>query len=385
VGTILLASATFDSAYATIDMFMNMDPIKGESTVSGHEDEIDVLSYSFDVIKQKSSVGPAPPSLGATTFAFSFTHFLDAATPQLYTHAAEGRSIQEATFELCQPASGNKSLCYMEYKFLNPVVFPSVMTEGSLTDVRPIEKVTLLFCEVEWKYTPFDNKGEPKSPIQGRFDLCEVKPSILDALVDGEIVFSFAGAQVVWVVINDPDLDDTDDAQGEPDVEVNGNKLRMAQGVDGKWYGFIADIDNALIADSGVAEPGTGADFGVFCSKDSSGVLGESFSTIKTQGFAIQDPALVTNAIDGNPDATPLTNLCTDPIPNATPNDFMAVLNGVVELSSPSGGKVGQIGIRDGFWPFIQLYDFVPTGDVIIQYIKAGSVISRTLSYDDIS
>ena len=122
VGTILLAVTSFDSAYATIDMFIKMDPIKGESSVSGHEDEIDVLSYSFEVTKQISSVGPTPPSFGATKFAFSFTHFLDAATPQLYTHTAEGRSIQEATFELCQPASGNKSLCYMEYKFLNPVL-----------------------------------------------------------------------------------------------------------------------------------------------------------------------------------------------------------------------------------------------------------------------
>jgi len=387
VGTILLASASFDSAYATIDMFIKMDPIKGESTVSGHEDEIDVLSYSFEVTKQISSVGSTPPSFGRTEFAFSFTHFLDSTTPQLYTHTAEGRSIQEAILELCQPSSGKKLLCYMEYKFLNPVLFPSVMTEGSITDVRPIEKVTLLFCEVEWKYTPFDNKGEPKSPIQGRFDLCPPpEPGILNALIDGELVFSFAGAQVVWIEIDDPDIDDTDQGKGEPDVKVNGNILRMAQGVDGKWYGFIADIDNALIADSGVAEPGTGSDFGVFCSKDSGGVLGDSFDTSKTQGFAIQDPALVTNAIDGNPDATPLTNLCTNPIPNATPNDFMAVLNGEVDINPfPSAESAGQIGIRQGFWPFIQLYDFVPTGDVVIQYNRGGGVISITLLYDDIS
>jgi len=387
VAAILVSSAAYDHAFATIDMFIKMDPIKGESTVTDHEEQIDILSYSFDVIKQVTSVGPTPPSFGKTSFMFSFTHFLDAATPQLYTHVAEGRTIQEATLELCQPASGNKLLCYMEYKFLNPVLFPSVMTDGSASDVRPVEKVSLLFCEVEWKYTPFDSKGSPKSPIEGRFDLCDQSPRILDTLVDDQSTFSFAGAQVVWVVISDPDIDDTDEAKGEPDVEVNDNEIRMAQGVDGKWYGFFADRDNALIADfAAVGTPGMGSDFGVFCSKDSGVVIGDSIDTTKTEGFAIQDPALVSNSVDGNPDATPLTNLCTDPIPNATPNDFMAVLNGVIELSAiPSAESAGQIGISQGFWPFIQLYPFNEGGNVVVQYNKGGEAITRTLSFDSVS
>ncbi len=375
ISIILVSAISFDSAFATIDMFMKMDPIKGESTVSGHEDEIDVLSYSFEVTKQVISVGPTDPTFGKTSFMFSFTHFLDSATPQLYTHTAEGRTtIQEAILEVCQPGSGKKLLCYMEYKFLNPVLIPSVITEGSVTDIRPVEKVSLLFCKVEWKFTPFDSKGEPKTPIEGMFDICgDPPPSILDTLVDGQSTFSFAGAQVVWVVITDPDIGDTDEVHGEPDVDVNNGDLRMTQAVDGNWYGFIADIDNALIADfAAVGTPGMGSDFGVFCSKDSGGVIGDTIVTIQTEGFAIQDPALVTNAVDGNADATPLTNLCTDPIPNATPNDFMAVLNGEVDVNPgfPPNVLQGQIGVRDGFWPFIQLYDFNEGGNVIIKYLK---------------
>jgi len=384
VAAILVSSAAYDHAFATIDMFIKMDPIKGESTVTDHEEQIDILSYSFDVIKQVTSVGPTPPSFGKTSFMFSFTHFLDAATPQLYTHVAEGRTIQEATLELCQPASGKKLLCYMEYKFLNPVLFPLVMTDGSASDVRPVEKVSLLFCEVEWKYTPFDSKGSPKSPIEGRFDLCDQPPRILDTLVDDQSTFSFAGAQIVWVVISDPDIDDTDEAKGEPEVRVNDNALRMAQGVDGNWYGFVADRDNALIADfAAVGTPGMGSDFGVFCSKDSGVVIGDSIDTTKTEGFAIQNPSLVTNAVEGNADATPLTNLCSAPIPNPIPDDLMAVLNGEVDLAPfPSAESAGQIGVRQGFWPFIQLYQFVEGGNVIIQYNRGGETITRTLSFD---
>ena len=77
---------------------------------------------------------------------------------------------------------------------------------------------------------------------------------------------------------------------------------------------------------------------------------------------------MVTNEINGNSDATPLTNLCTDPIPNATPNDLMNVLDSGTITSDTPYVLQGQIGVRDGFWPFIQLYSFNVNDDVMIQY-----------------
>jgi len=206
-------------------------------------------------------------------------------------------------------------------------------------------------------------------------------------LVDDQSVFSFEGAQVVWVVVNDPEIDDTDEGKGEPDVKVSNHPLRMAQGVDGKWYGFFADIDNALIADfAAIGTPGMGSDFGVFCSKDSGGVIGDSIDTTLSDGFAIQDPSLVTNAVEGNADATPLTNLCSAPIPNPAPNDLMAVLDGEPDINPfPSAESAGQIGVRQGFWPFIQLYQLPEGGDVIVNYQRGGITITRTLSFDSVS
>ena len=42
-----------------------------------------------------------------------------------------------------------------------------------------------------------------------------------------------SGPQVIEVVIIDSDINDTDEAKGEPDVTVNGKILRMVQAVDG--------------------------------------------------------------------------------------------------------------------------------------------------------
>ena len=51
----------------------------------------------------------------------------------------------------------------------------------------------------------------------------------------------FTGPQVIEVVVIDSDIKDTNVGKGEPDVTVNGNKLRMIQATDGNWYGYFAD------------------------------------------------------------------------------------------------------------------------------------------------
>ncbi len=59
-----------------------------------------------------------------------------------------------------------------------------------------------------------------------------------------------SGPQVIDVVIIDSDINDTDEANGDPDVTINGKILRMVQGVDGNWYGYFADRVQAQIADA---------------------------------------------------------------------------------------------------------------------------------------
>ena len=53
-----------------------------------------------------------------------------------------------------------------------------------------------------------------------------------------------------------------------------------------------------------------------------------------------------------------------------------------VNTSGPNGD--GQININKHIWPFIQLYDLNPTGNVVIQYNKGGGVQSTTLTFDTV-
>lgn len=198
----------------------------------------------------------------------------------------------------------------------------------------------------------------------------------------------FAGPMVIEVVVIDSDIKDTDKGKGEPDVTINGNKLRMAQATDGNWYGYFADRAQAQKADAtqaagGVGFNGTGLDFGVFCSAASTNV-GPSFT--QTVGFAVARQPNSGGSQGETSTASSISTACT----GSTSTTSTGLQNNVVRENKTlnrggTGVTVGQIGItQSNFWPVIQLYNFNPTGNVVIQYNKGGGVQSTTLKFDTV-
>jgi hypothetical protein len=189
----------------------------------------------------------------------------------------------------------------------------------------------------------------------------------------------FAGSMVIEVVVSDPDYNDVSEAEGEPDVTLNGNDLRMVQATDGKWYAYFANIDGAKRADQIVLNAGLGAkgkslDFGVFCSSSTdSSVLGTSFSD--TEGVAVpkSDGGLL-GFTNGN---TPFSACTGSPAGN---NENNVVRNARSVNTNPSVPS-GQIGIDVDAWPIIQLFSF---SDVEIKYNRPGGTEKILLDYDDI-
>ena len=152
----------------------------------------------------------------------------------------------------------------------------------------------------------------------------------------------FAGAIVVEVIVNEPNLIDTDEEKGEPDVTINGKQLRMAQASDGKWYAYFANVEKAKIADQIVLNAGVegqSLDFGVFCSSDTdSSVLGASFS--ETDGIAIPRAGGIAGATNGK---SPFTQCTGSPTASEILNN---VLKRTRSLNTNSQVQTGQIGIN---------------------------------------
>jgi hypothetical protein len=185
----------------------------------------------------------------------------------------------------------------------------------------------------------------------------------------------FAGPQVIEVVIIDSDIKDTTDPKGEPDVTVNGNKLRMVQTTDGNWYGYFADRAQAQKADAtaaaiGISVNGTGLDFGTFCTAATAGIAGPSF----TQTVGVAFAGVTVGGSQGEDTITACTVIST----NTASTDQNNVVRENKTVNRGVSTSIGQIGLTsiaaNKAWPFIQLYDFSAGGQVNVQYNKGGGI-----------
>ena len=183
---------------------------------------------------------------------------------------------------------------------------------------------------------------------------------------------SFGGGQIVEVIVSNS-------IQSEPSVLVDGNKFRMALAQDGKWYGYFGNYDAIIKLDSKVISPGIGMDFGEFCANTTpQSVLGIDIS--KTKGVAIP------YSYDGTGSSTnggQIVNGGTQfQICQGGSFDSKRVNN--VLLNPPAlvtAPTLGNIGLQNNVWPFIQLTDISQGGLEIVLEQPGPNEIVRVDEY----
>jgi hypothetical protein len=180
----------------------------------------------------------------------------------------------------------------------------------------------------------------------------------------------FGGPMVIEVVVNDPDLKEINEGESEPDVEVNGKNLRMAQADDGNWYGYFADRTRALTADGLAFADATSLDFGQGCTASTASTIG---------GVSYSDTVGVFFSRTTVPSVEGTLNACTA---FGAVGDLQNVIRENKTLNDDAGATgIGQLNYLD--WPVIQLYDFTAGGDAIIKYnIGGGSPQISTIEFD---
>jgi hypothetical protein len=186
----------------------------------------------------------------------------------------------------------------------------------------------------------------------------------------------FYGHQIVEVRVSNPDISKTNEAKGEPEVNVNGETLRMVQTINGDWYGYFADNEMAQIVDYNTSISGSGPDFGTFCGPESSILDGQDEVYVwDTIGIAVNS----NDGIQGTDPATTEIPDCDGPINS---DNSMNVLNDVKKINSkPSHTKYGQIGMDKSAWPFIQLFPISDNTQIVIEYAVGGGVETSSLTY----
>ncbi len=145
--------------HAATNMFIRFDGIDGSSTTTGHEKEIEILSWSHGFAQPVSptrSTASAGTVEQANHAGLSFTKYLDAASTALLKTCWSGKQLQSATIS-CFRSDGsgdNKPVKYLEITMQN-VIIGNYSISGGPGDI-PVENISLDYGTV--KYTYIDQK-----------------------------------------------------------------------------------------------------------------------------------------------------------------------------------------------------------------------------------
>src|ERR1700704_5685866 len=87
------AAADGDDPMA-VDIFLDIEGIKGESKDSKHKDTIDVLSWSWGMSQSGTAhMGGGAGAGKVSVQDINFTHYLDKSSPTLMLHCCNGKHI----------------------------------------------------------------------------------------------------------------------------------------------------------------------------------------------------------------------------------------------------------------------------------------------------
>ena len=151
-----------------VSIFARIGTIQGESQDDKHKDEIEVLSWSWGVSQSGTMVHGGGGGEGRASFQdFSFTHYVDKASPVLMKACATGEHIKEATITVRKAGKGQHE--YLIIK-MTDVLVTSVSTSVSAEGDATVEGVALAFAKVDFVYRPQKPDGSLDVGVHFKYD-----------------------------------------------------------------------------------------------------------------------------------------------------------------------------------------------------------------------
>jgi type VI secretion system secreted protein Hcp len=158
---------------ATVDYFLKIEGIPGESYDKAHKDEIQIMSFSWG--ETQSGTMGAGGGGGAGKVQMQDFHFVMnvcKASPKLFMHCATGTHVKSAT--LTARKAGKEQQDYLKVTFSDLLV-SSYQTSGQADAGHlPLDQVSFNFAKVEFEYKEQAIDGTLKGAIKNWYNLKEM-------------------------------------------------------------------------------------------------------------------------------------------------------------------------------------------------------------------
>jgi type VI secretion system secreted protein Hcp len=155
-----------------IDVYLQIDGIKGESADERHRDWIECQSVAWSVSQPRSataSTGGGHTAERCEHSEISVSKLADLSTPILLQLCSSGKTIPRARIEFMRADGQGERIKYFEIEMENVLIgaiSPSV-GEGDFLS----ESVGLKYSKVKWKYTQQKVSGGAGGNTSGGWDL----------------------------------------------------------------------------------------------------------------------------------------------------------------------------------------------------------------------
>jgi type VI secretion system secreted protein Hcp len=158
-----------------VDMFLSLDPIKGESQDDKHKDEIDVLSWSWGMSQSGTTHQGTGGGAGKVSVQdLTFTHYVDKASADLIKACTRGDHIAKGTLVVRKAGGESKALEYIKIEMEN-VIVTSVSAGGSGGEDRLTENFSLNFQKYKYQYKQQTEKGGEGATPEFSWDIAANK------------------------------------------------------------------------------------------------------------------------------------------------------------------------------------------------------------------
>jgi type VI secretion system secreted protein Hcp len=156
---------------ATVDCFLKLDGIEGESTDAKHKGLLDIESWSWGESQSGSHSAGGGGGVGKVEMEdLHIVTKVSKASPKLMLACATGEHIKKATL-ICRKA-GKDQQEYFKIELSELLVSSYRTGNGGLT---PTDQFSLNFAKIEFEYKPQNGDGSLGNAVKAGYDLKATK------------------------------------------------------------------------------------------------------------------------------------------------------------------------------------------------------------------
>lgn len=153
-----------------IDMFLDIESIKGESADQAFKKHIQLVSWSWGASQNGTMQQGTGGGAGKVSVKdLSFTKHVDASSHLFLLHCCNGKHIPKATLSIRK--AGGDPLVYQKLELTNCIV-SSISTGGTDGQDRLTETIALNFAKFKFEYTKQKEDGSADGgPLPAGWDI----------------------------------------------------------------------------------------------------------------------------------------------------------------------------------------------------------------------